>query len=554
MRIAAVPLTVLLATAALGQEAAPPVPEAPKKFAVVDFPFDGGGALAATWEKMPYDDRVSYVILSAPAKEGPWTACLTVKGTEGWKSEAGLPPGGWGGEKDVHYAKITKLADAGMAPVVEDGRETWFRIRATLDDKVLESEPVAATSSKNPPLAAVAEVKFEDFTSDNGSAVAATWRAGPDDEKTTYYVLVAASENGPWAVAESTPGGENFMPDAGLPFWLWGRDKDVHFLKITKSPLGPLQPNEDPATHTRAPTPDWWFRLVAESGGSRWESAPVKLRPEWNVFDWAKLNKFFYMIGFAAVCLVVIRIARGRHLFIRRIPGLDAVDEAVGRATEMGKPIYYLTGRNSMTDVSTVAATLILGEIAKKVATYDTQIKVPHTDAIVMAVCQEITREAYITAGRPDAFREDSNFFVTDDQFGYTAAVDGMMVREKPAACFYMGYYYAEALLLAETGASTGAIQVAGTDADHQLPFFVTACDYTLIGEELYAAGAYLSREPVLVGTLRAQDVGKAVILAGLLILTVVATIAQWVSASETDPKKAWSWQEVWIFDLVRGN
>ena len=93
--------------------------------------------------------------------------------------------------------------------------------------------------------------------------------------------------------------------------------------------------------------------------------------------------------------------------------------------------------------------------------------------------------------------------------------------------------YFAESLLLTETGASTGAIQIAGTDSDHQLPFFVTTCDYTLIGEELYAASAYLSREPIQVGTLRGQDIGKALILAVLLSGTVLATAgavfdAQW--------------------------
>jgi len=88
-----------------------------------------------------------------------------------------------------------------------------------------------------------------------------------------------------------------------------------------------------------------------------------------------------------------------------------------------------------------------------------------------------------------------------------------------------MGSYFAESLLLTETGASTGAIQIAGTDSDHQLPFFVTTCDYTLIGEELYAASAYLSREPVLVGTLRGQDIGKAVIMSVLILGTFLATV-----------------------------
>jgi hypothetical protein len=85
-----------------------------------------------------------------------------------------------------------------------------------------------------------------------------------------------------------------------------------------------------------------------------------------------------------------------------------------------------------------------------------------------------------------------------------------------------MGYYAAEALLLAETGAATGAIQIAGTDSTNQLPFFITACDYTLIGEELYAASAYLSREPLLLGSLKGQDVGKALVMILIIVQTLL--------------------------------
>jgi hypothetical protein len=99
------------------------------------------------------------------------------------------------------------------------------------------------------------------------------------------------------------------------------------------------------------------------------------------------------------------------------------------------------------------------------------------------------------------------------------------MLREKTAANLYLGSFFAESLVLAETGFSTGAIQVAGTANIHQLPFFVAACDYALIGEELYAASAYLSNEPMLVGTLKASDIAKifiiAIVLAGVLTQTV---------------------------------
>jgi hypothetical protein len=58
-----------------------------------------------------------------------------------------------------------------------------------------------------------------------------------------------------------------------------------------------------------------------------------------------------------------------------------------------------------------------------------------------------------------------------------------------------------------------------------QLPFFITACDYTLMGEELYAASAYLSREPLLLGGLIGQDWGKAIIVIILVIVTILGLL-----------------------------
>jgi hypothetical protein len=161
---------------------------------------------------------------------------------------------------------------------------------------------------------------------------------------------------------------------------------------------------------------------------------------------------------------------------------------------------------------------IILGRIARRAAEYETPMVVPCNDPIVMSAEREIVREAYLDAGKPDAFRPDDIFFVTDSQFGYVAAVAGMMMRDRPATTFYMGYFFAESLILAETGASTGAIQIAGTDAVAQLPFFIAACDYTLIGEELYAASAYLSRAPLLMASLKGQDWMKVFLLGCILI------------------------------------
>ncbi|MDD4052102.1 MAG: hypothetical protein PHR28_09420, partial [candidate division Zixibacteria bacterium] len=219
-------------------------------------------------------------------------------------------------------------------------------------------------------------------------------------------------------------------------------------------------------------------------------------------------------ITFTALTLYFISRARKKaDLYIRPLAGIEAVDEAIGRATEMGRPILYVMGLGTAADIATIASFTILGRVAKKVAEYQTSLIVPCYDPIVMTVAQETVKTAYYDAGRPDAYKEDSVYFVTQSQFAYVAAVNGTMLRELPATNLYLGKFYAESLLLAETGALAGSIQISGTDEVAQIPFFVVACDYTLIGEELYAASAYLGREPLLMGSLKAQDYAKAIII-----------------------------------------
>ena len=87
-----------------------------------------------------------------------------------------------------------------------------------------------------------------------------------------------------------------------------------------------------------------------------------------------------------------------------------------------------------------------------------------------------------------------------------------------------LGSYAAESLVLAETGAVLGVLQIAGTTNILQIPFFVATCDYTLLGEELYAASAYISRESVLFATIVAQDFVKIALVVIMCIGSVLAT------------------------------
>ncbi len=254
--------------------------------------------------------------------------------------------------------------------------------------------------------------------------------------------------------------------------------------------------------------------------------------------QWIHTGRIGMLVTLTLISLVIFYYIehgkRGGKIYIRRIAGLTAVEDAVGRATEMGRPVMYIPGIMDMDDIQTIASMVILGRVAMKTAEYGSPLLVPTCRSVVMSVAQEIVKESYLQVGRPDAYQRESINYITDDQFGYAAGVDGIMVRQRPAAIFMLGTFYAESLILAETGRSVGAIQIAGTAMPSQIPFFIAACDYTLIGEELFAASAYLSREPKLLGSLRGQDIAKLFFMIVIVLGVLTATVGEaWEPATK---------------------
>jgi hypothetical protein len=284
----------------------------------------------------------------------------------------------------------------------------------------------------------------------------------------------------------------------------------------------------------------YWFRVAAVNAAhekSMFVSTPLDL-PVQASRQWFDGSRFWLLVITLLVCfsiLLFVWLARwGLPLKIRRIAGLEAIEEAVGRATEMGRSCLFVPGIQDMNEMQTIAGLTILSRVAERAAEYDCRLETPTSKSLVMTAARETVESAFLAAGRPDAYHPDDIYYVTDEQFAYVSYLTGKMVREKPAACFYLGSFFAESLILAETGNAVGAIQVAGTAQPAQLPFFVAACDYTLIGEEFFAASAYLSRNPDQLGSLKGQDVGKIIVAVLIVVGVGLASLAQLL------PEQAW--------------
>ncbi|HUG20211.1 MAG TPA: fibronectin type III domain-containing protein [Planctomycetaceae bacterium] len=364
-------------------------------------------------------------------------------------------------------------------------------------------------------------LEVNDVPNDAGVALELKWKLSPDDVEGGQNPVIGYRLERKTDPPDPPPEteGESTSPETEEP-----QPDEDGFLEIKILVAGTNSHTDE----NLDPKKNYTYRLTAIGTDDRTSEAVLSI-PFSPVVQWINTNKLWFGFLMLVVCgsvVVFIYLAKsGRDLKIRKVAGLEAVEEAVGRATEMGRDVLFIPGIQDINEIQTIAGLIVLNRVAELTAEYDAGLDVPTTRSLVMTTARETVEAAYIKAGRPDLYNPEDIYYLTDEQFGFVAAVSGKMVREKPAACFYMGAFYAESLIFAETANTVGAIQIAGTAMPSQLPFFVAACDYVLIGEEFFAASAYLSGEPQQLGSLKGQDLGKLIgavlILVGSALFTL---------------------------------
>lgn len=222
---------------------------------------------------------------------------------------------------------------------------------------------------------------------------------------------------------------------------------------------------------------------------------------------------------------LVIYYTRGdKQIHIRRVAGLDAIEEAVGRAAEMGKPVVCSYGLGGFT-YWTLAGLAILSHVAELCARTGTRLIVPTggstSSLIVRPVAEEIVKTAYTVEGVPDQYNPDDLPFLSGQQYAYVGGYVGILQRTRPASVIMTGSHWSDAMNIAETSNAVGAITITSGSYIANVAALACASDYILIGEEAPAAGAYLSDRPSDRASIRVQDIFKFLAL-GCIILGLV--------------------------------
>ena len=216
--------------------------------------------------------------------------------------------------------------------------------------------------------AAPASVSATDRPNDAGGSVVVTWDLSADDNGqglvSGYLVYRSESAGGPFSeLGDAVRGASSFTDNKTV-------DGQEYFYRVAAH----LMQIDDNGDKYKLSTDSQVFGPVVSGA------------------QWFNMNRFWCLIWVllvsGAIMFYIRKAKSGGQIYIRKIAGIDAVDEAVGRATEMGKKIFFIPGIQDMNDVQTIAGIAILGRVAQIAAQNETWLEVPVSKSLVMVTAR----------------------------------------------------------------------------------------------------------------------------------------------------------------------
>lgn len=215
-----------------------------------------------------------------------------------------------------------------------------------------------------------------------------------------------------------------------------------------------------------------------------------------------------------------------REIWIRRLPAIDFIEESVGRAAEMGRAVVVsglAGGMNTVNAPQTLAGLAVLGYAARICARHGTRIIAIMDTSNVVPVADEVLKTAYTLEGKLEEYEANKEEILPWIPRQANKVALGMRVR--PATHIMIGAFWHESVQIAEAYGRVGAVQIGGTARLYQIPFFAAVADMVLIGEEIFAVGAYINQTPQMLASIQTQDFLKLLAFVFIILGTILATL-----------------------------
>lgn len=218
----------------------------------------------------------------------------------------------------------------------------------------------------------------------------------------------------------------------------------------------------------------------------------------------------------------------GFTLWRRRSPGslrlIDAyerLNRSVGLAVETGTRLHVSLGQGNFftaRGASALAGLAMLRRLAERTSLSDRPPVVTSGDASLAVLSQDTLQSGYHAAGATDQYRYTTGRLTGLTPFSYAAGALATIHDENVSASIVLGDLGMEAALLAEASDRENTSLIAASDNLSAQSIFFASSQEPLIGEELYAAGAYVGAGAAHEASLNVQDILRWLIILAMIV------------------------------------
>lgn len=228
------------------------------------------------------------------------------------------------------------------------------------------------------------------------------------------------------------------------------------------------------------------------------------------------------LLGLAALLLLGLTLWRRRSpATLRPIEAYERLNRAVGLAVENGTRLHISLGRGNLFTArggSALAGLAMLRRLAERTSASDRPPIVTSGDASLAILSQDTLRSGYRAAGAEEQYRFSTGRLTGLTPFSYAAGTMPIEHDENVSANVVIGDLGAESALIAEASdRENSSLIAASDDLSAQAIFYASAQD-PLIGEELFAAGAYVGAGAAHDASLQVQDILRWLIIVAILV------------------------------------
>lgn len=223
----------------------------------------------------------------------------------------------------------------------------------------------------------------------------------------------------------------------------------------------------------------------------------------------------------AALLLLIFTFMRRRSPAVfRRIEAYERLNRAVGLAVEGGTRLHVSIGRGNLFTArggSALAGLAMLRRLSERTSLSDHPPVVTSGDASLAILSQDTLQSGYRAAGAEDQYRFTTGRLTGLTPFAFAAGTLPVMRDENVSANVVIGDLGSEAALIAEAADSENADLIAASDNLSAQAVLYASSQEPLIGEELFAAGAYLGAGASHDASLQVQDMLRWLVILAIL-------------------------------------